>query len=333
MSTSDPDPWGRPPDDVWAPPAAGQQPGSQWPQPPPTAGWAVAPPPPTGGNARTGPLALQPMGIGELLDAAIKLYRANFKPIALVAFLIYAPFQIVFALIARGQNNGRGLVDIFNDPSVAQQGNDPFANLGSNILTSLTPLIDLLFLGPLLAGTIAAAVAATYLGGQLTAGEAIRRGLGGWRWLTLPIASVMVHLTELAGVVGCCIGAYFVMALWVVVSPAMAVEEIGPFQAMARSFNLCTSRYWPVLGVALLSGLIVSTLGFIVGGVPQLAAALIGYKWGFPLLALGGIATAVLVEPLTAIVATLLYFDLRIRREGFDLQMMAAGAAPLPGPA
>lgn len=52
-------------------------------------------------------------------------------------------------------------------------------------------------------------------------------------------------------------------------------------------------------------------------------AALIGYRWGFPLLALGNAATAVLVTPLTSVVATLVYFDLRIRQEGLDLQIIA----------
>jgi hypothetical protein len=73
-------------------------------------------------------------------------------------------------------------------------------------------------------------------------------------------------------------------------------------------------------------------LGSVVSGVPGAGAALIGYRWGFPLVAVGSVATAVLVEPLTAIVATLLYFDLRIRQEGFDLQIMArdigGGGAP-----
>ena len=81
------------------------------------------------------------------------------------------------------------------------------------------------------------------------------------------------------------------------------------------------------MGVALLSGVITQMLAGIVGGVPGIAAALIGYKWGFPLVAIGGIATSVLVGPLSAIVATLVYFDLRIRREGFDLQVMAGDMA------
>ena len=43
--------------------------------------------------------------------------------------------------------------------------------------------------------------------------------------------------------------------------------------------------------------------------------------------AIGEILPALVTMPLVAIVATLVYFDLRIRNEGFDLQMIAAELA------
>jgi hypothetical protein len=145
-------------------------------------------------------------------------------------------------------------------------------------------------------------------------------------------ARLLVTVTEGFGLLGCCVGAAFVMGLWVVVSPAVVVENLGPIQGMRRSFRLCSARYWPVLGIALLSAVLSQILSSIVGGVPTFLAAAIGYRWGFPLIAVGNVATAVLVQPLTAIIATLVYFDLRIRQEGFDLQIMArdlgTGGAP-----
>jgi len=77
-----------------------------------------------------------------------------------------------------------------------------------------------------------------------------------------------------------------------------------------------------------LSGVITYMLGSAVSGVPTVLATVIGYRWGFPLLAIGSTASAVLVSPLTSIVATLVYFDLRIRQEGFDLQVMAREVGP-----
>ena len=81
---------------------------------------------------------------------------------------------------------------------------------------------------------------------------------------------------------------------------------------------------FPVLGIALASGLLASAVGVALGFVPQTAAVVVGFEWGWPLLALGSILTGVVVTPFVAIVATLVYFDGRIRHEGLDLQVMAA---------
>ena len=259
------------------------------------------------------------MGLGEILDGAFKLYRANFKPIALVALGFAGPVSLVAAVAVRDVNGGLGLFDLVNDPSLTEDAGS-FGGASQIILQAISTMI-LWLVGPLIAGVVAKAVATTYLGGQLTAGQALRAT---WRHFpALLAAKVMVVLSEGVGFLGCCVGAVAVMALWVVVAPAIVVEGLGPIQGMRRSLRLCSARYWPVLGIALLTALLTQMLAGVVGGVPTFAAAAIGYRWGFPLIAIGNVATSVLVEPLTAIIATLVYFDLRIRQEAFDLQIMA----------
>jgi len=270
------------------------------------------------------------MGLGEILDGAFKLYRANFKPIALVALAFAGPVSILAAVAVRDVNGGLGLLDLLSDPSLAEEAGS-FGG-ATQLLLQIGSTLVLWLVGPLIAGVVANAVATTYLGGQLTAGEALRAT---WRHFpALLAAKLLVVLSEGVGLLGCCVGALAVMALWVVVAPSIVVEGLGPIQGMRRSLRLCSARYWPVLGIALLTALITQLLAGMVGGVPTFAAAIIGYRWGFPLIALGNVGTAVLVEPLTAIVATLVYFDLRIRQEGFDLQVMArdlgSGGAPPP---
>jgi len=261
------------------------------------------------------------MGLGELLDGAFKLYRANFKPIALIALAFSGPLSIVAAVAARGVNGGHGLLDILSDPSLAEDAGtfggagQLVAQLGAALLLGLS--------GSMVAGVVASAVAATYLGQQVTAGQALRATARFFP--ALVAARVLVWMTEAVGALGCLVGAFAVMGLWVVTAPAIVVEGLGPIRGMRRSLVLCSARYWPTLGVALLSGLISFMLSNVVSGVPSVAASLIGYRWGFPLLAVGSTAAAVLVEPLVAIVATLVYFDQRIRQEGLDLQIMARG--------
>ncbi len=268
------------------------------------------------------------MGLGEILDGAFKLYRANFKAIALVTIAFSGPLSIVAAVAARGANGGYGLLDIASDPSLAEDAGT-FGS-GSQLVIQLLSALLLGISGSVVAGVVAKAVSTTYLGTQLTAGQALRATVRFFP--ALVVARFLVWLTEAVGLVGCLVGAVAVMALWVVTAPAIVVEGLGPIRGMRRSLVLCSARYWPVLGIALLSGVISSVLSNIVSGVPGVLAAVIGYRWGFPFLALGSTASAVLVAPLNPIVATLLYFDLRIRQEGFDLQVMArdlgVGAPP-----
>ena len=82
-----------------------------------------------------------------------------------------------------------------------------------------------------------------------------------------------------------------------------------------------------MLGIALLSGLLASIVGSVLGGVPTMLAFVVGLRWGWLLLAAGSILSGLVSTPLVAIVATLVYYDGRIRQEGLDLQIMAADLA------
>ena len=110
-------------------------------------------------------------------------------------------------------------------------------------------------------------------------------------------------------------------------APAIVVEHLGPIAATKRSWSLMRRRFWAVLGTALLAGLIASILGQVLGFIPSLAGLLIGTDGGWVLLAVGAILTALVTQPIVAIVATLQYFDARIRFEGFDLEIIAAELA------
>jgi len=117
------------------------------------------------------------------------------------------------------------------------------------------------------------------------------------------------------------------MTLFLVTTPAVVVEELGPIRAMARSVNLIRPRFWPTMAVAVVSGLMASVLGSILATPASLGALAVGYRWGWILVAVGSTVPALLTTPFVAIVATLVYFDGRIRNEGFDLQMIAAELA------
>jgi hypothetical protein len=261
--------------------------------------------------------------------------------------------QLLAAFAQRNVLGGSGLLDVLNDPSVAEAGAEQ--PVGDQLVTYVAALVNLLVL-PFLAGAISQVVGASYLGEELGPGPALRRTLR--RAWALFASWVVVHVLELAvagagfalaivalalsdggvqlalalfGVGLILVGvpaALAVMALSVAVAPAVVVEELGPMRGVRRSWSLMRRRFWPVLGIALLAGLISNVLGQVLGVVPTFAGLIVGLEWGWILIAIGGILTALVTTPIVAIVATLQYFDARIRFEGFDLQVIAAELGP-----
>jgi ABC-type sugar transport system permease subunit len=283
---------------------------------------------PKGGSARTGPLPLHPMTFGDLLDGALKLLKANLATIVLISAAIFVPLELLSAFLTRDLLGGHGFLDLVSDPSLldGEAGVSLSPRLVGGDLVSLIGLV----ITPLVGGAITQVVTASYLGRTLSAGEAIKTT--GRRVWALLGASICVHLVELVGTLLCLLPGLAAMALLACTTPAVMVEGLGPIKGMRRSVELVRRRFWPVLGIAVVSGLMASLLSFILGFPFAAAGALIGLRWGFLLVAVGSILPALIASPFVSIVATLIYFDGRIRHEGFDLQLTARdlrhGAAP-----
>jgi hypothetical protein len=345
---------------VWGMPAPPPPPPPGW-SPPPTWGapspwapgpWAAAlPPRPKAGNARTGPLPLHPMTVGDILDGSFKLLKANARTVLTITAVFVAPLQVLAAFLQRDVLGGQSIFDVMSDPSVADQTQSSNAQTVASLVAALVTIL----VQPFVAGAISRVVAASYLGGDLAPGSALR--VVGRRWWALIGSWFLVHLLEGLGIlvalvlllIGALAGgsaallllipllpvaalsALIFMALFVAVAPAIAVEELGPVQGMRRSWRLMRPRVFPVLGTALLTSLVVNLIGSALGFVPQVIALAIGTGgFGWVLLAVGGILSSLVTTPLVAIVSTLLYFDARIRHEGFDLQVMARDVSTVP---
>jgi hypothetical protein len=270
------------------------------------------------------------MSFADLLDGAFRLLRANLATIVLVTAVFFVPLQLISAFLARDLFGGRGFFDMLNDPSLDQQSAEvsvsPTQLLGISGASLLGVLIT-----PIVGGVITRVVSASYLGQQLSAADALRAT--GRRVLALLAAAILVHLVELVGFVLLILPSLVAMAFYICTTPAVMIEELGPIKAMRRSFALVRPRFWPVLGIAVVSGLMASTLSGILGSPFSLAGNAIGSDWGFIVVAIGSIIPALIATPFVAIVATLVYFDARIRHEGFDLEMIARGIAGGDAPA
>jgi hypothetical protein len=264
------------------------------------------------------------MTFGDILDGAFKLLKANVRTIVLVSAVFLVPINLVAGFFQRDLLGGYGLLQIANDPSLVDQA----ANTGPSnalLLGTVIAAFASFLITPFIGGAVSKIVAGSYLGEEPEPGPVMRATAR--RFLALFGAFFFTLLLKLVGLLICVVGVLVPMTLFLVTTPAVMVEELGPIQAMARSVTLVRSRFWPVMGIGVVSGLLASVLESILSWPFAIAATVIGFRWGWILAAIGEILPALVTMPLVAIVATLVYFDLRIRNEGFDLQMIAAELA------
>jgi hypothetical protein len=259
------------------------------------------------------------MSVADILDGAFKLFRANARALVVTVAAVVVPLQLLSSVAQRSVFGGQGITDVLRDPASVGTGQ---TGSGYGTIVVLVAFLLSLLVTPFIAGAVSRIVAASYLGEELSARPALAAAAR--RFPALLGATVLVHLLELPGLVLCILPGLAVMAMFVLTAPAIAIEEIGPMQGMRRSWRLVKGRFWPTLGIALLAGLIASLTGQFLAVIPTVLALVVGLRWGFVLLAAGGTLAAVITEPIVTIVATLLYFDARILKEGFDLHVIAA---------
>jgi hypothetical protein len=120
--------------------------------------------------------------------------------------------------------------------------------------------------------------------------------------------------------------ALFVFPLLMLVSPIITIERCGPFAAVRRSAQLVRRRYLAVMGTWLVALFLERVLDLALAAAPAFLATFAPEPFD-EILSSAGWAFALLVTaPTVAGLSVLLYFDLRVRSEGLDLEADAADA-------
>lgn len=124
-----------------------------------------------------------------------------------------------------------------------------------------------------------------------------------------------------------------------VASPAMVLENLGVFAAIGRSWSLTRGNFWRLFGINILTAIITSMVaGIFVGIADALGAIFIVVGSSSPEDVIASLNTTyilimvmstiaqLLILPFTSSVNTLLYIDLRMRKEGLDVELRNAVA-------
>ena len=245
-------------------------------------------------------LQLRPLGVGEIVDATFTVYRRRFGPmIAIALVLVFIPF----------------LVSLVGG-----------CTLDSGSITCTSPIGWFGYLAGIVGSTVASAAAI------LVAAEAYTDVSSDWRramrigvrrTLEIILLWIMVGIPIAIGFVVLIIPGIFLAVSLAVVWGALIIEGIGPMESIKRSWRLVAGERWRVFG----AGFLVIILIVIVIGIASAVIALIlssglGVSGGMTGYLVQQVATLLSI-PLTAALGTVIYLDLRVRKESLSADELA----------
>ena len=243
------------------------------------------------------PIALRPRKATEIIDAAIEVYRRNPIHFLLLAAVVHVPWLIVQILVLGPRTDEEAII-----PSL-------LISLGTVLTTYL------------LSGFVVHMASELYLGRETDAFATMRAVAP--RLPAIFIASVLQGIAIGLGLILFLFPAVWVTAVLFAVLPVVVLEHRGVFAAFDRSQKLSERLKSHILSAI---GLVV-IIRVIVGGGSTILSFLITMR---ELRFVALTAAAMLMYPLFGIAATLIYYDVRIRKEGFDIEMMAQAPASAP---
>jgi len=258
----------------------------------------------------TSQVVLQEMSLGQILDKAIKIYLAHWKTFIAVSAMVMVPYAAIRSVI---QANFESTLVPGHAPTVA--------DLTSMLVTVLLAMVLAVFVTPLLTGALARAASQIYLGRTPTMGELVRFALS--RFGSLFLVSFLVLASVAGGFLLLIIpGVIFFLRL-VFAATVVVVEGKKGTKAMGRSWNLAKGSMGKIFLTIFLTGI----LAGIAQGIIAIPFAIIGQVMGGGAKSFAAFiaqaAASTIATPFAAIVNVLLYFDMRIRKEAFDLTVMA----------
>ena len=301
---------------------------------------------------------LRPRTVAEVLDQAFRLYRKYFLTFVAIIAVVHVPLQLVQQL-ANAVTTGSMLNSLetgLYDPDSTNELLTYYA-VGGSVGLIVTVLYWLL--QQLSQGALTAAVADSHLDRPVSFGRAYREMLPhAWRLLGLMLLQTGIVILAFVPIflcffmaLGLSVGSAFgdgggggavglmcvslllmipafgvlayVMNRLTVAVPALIVENLGPVESIRRSWRLVEGYWWRTFGLQVILNLIAMVVS---AGPAFLIAGLVAFAAPEDFVVqqtIAGIVTVfvtLLYYPIQLIAVTLYYFDLRVRKEGYDLE-------------
>jgi uncharacterized membrane protein len=180
---------------------------------------------------------------------------------------------------------------------------------------------------PFATGAATYAISERYLGNEVTIGQALWRALR--KFWTLSMAQLIVGIRVALGLILLIIPGILWSLSYALVVPAVLVENQKPAPSLKRSSELVKGYRGKVFSVVAVVLLLQWVLGFGAGSLSMLFSASESVTRKLMVAVFSDFAQ-ILFTPLGIIANILLYYDFRIRKEGFDLEMLSRALAGSP---
>ncbi len=294
---------------------------------------------------------LRPLGVGEIIDVSIKVYRSAFSLLVKVCAIIVIPGGFLTAFIRSSLTTNTSSLNTYSlntsQPAVLPNPTDIYKQLSGELT---------IFLLQFIVSTFATAlcykiVIDKYLDSPTSVKssfEFVTKKLKSLLWIEfevtmlqiVPIAILVTFFVLLArssfskgllvlfGIISFL--AFMVFLIWTLVifilrAPVVLTEEFHGISALKRSAYLVRHRFWPTLGLILLVTLL-ATIISIPLSIVSVVVTLLSKSLLIQVIITGFTTSiiSILVTPFQAACYGVLYVDLRVRKEAFDIQLLAA---------
>jgi len=274
-------------------------------------------------------LDLRPLSLGEVLDRTFSLYRRHF---ALFVGITAVPQLLILAYnLVVGAFPGIKTQTVAGQPRVAPGVVSPITLIGALVAIFIFLIVYLLAQG----GTVYA-VSELYLGRVTTIGASLRRMRG--HFLSLFGVTILSGLMAGAAAILLIIPGIYVACRLITCVPVALLEDLGPGDALSRSFVLTRNEAGRAFVIYLLYFLLLIVAVVLFEFPFTIAAQFSAEDPGTAHLWLAGsqvgnFLATILVAPFITIATAVFYYDLRVRKEAFDLQFMMNSSGQNPSTA
>jgi len=295
---------------------------------------------------------LRPLGVGDIVDRVFSVYRQKALLFVALSAVPYLALFLVLGGVALSLGSQLSPLGPFLDSFSVRNGQPPnpsFTPAIANALYTLfvfgvvASLVSVLFLSVQI-GSLVDAAAARYLGKDTTVGTSFRAGLRvapkiiatglllffsllvGWLVLVTVMIIANNGLVVAVGILAGLVVTVFVFVSWLVAPVVVALEPVGPLHAIRRSWWLSNGHRWRILGLQILLWVLQVVLSTLISFI-FIAAFITDATVRLVLQNIVNVVATVIWAPIEWGTFTILYFDLRVRKEALDLQL-AAEALP-----